>query len=139
MSINKRTATAHWQGRGTDGVGKISTCSNVLQDANYGYQTRFVEGAGTNPEELIAAAHASCFAMKLAFNMQAAGFTPMFIDARCEVMLEGGRITESHLSVYASVPGLLSRRFQELVDDAQENCPISKLLRANITYDARLA
>ncbi|OON66927.1 OsmC family peroxiredoxin [Hymenobacter sp. CRA2] len=138
MSAIKRFATARWLGRGTDGAGQLTTSSTVLQEARYSYHTRFADGVGTNPEELIAAAHAGCFAMKLAFNLQTAGFTPTFIDARCEVVLHEGCITESNLTVDAAVPGLSPERFQALVDDAQQNCPVSKVLRANIRCTAQL-
>ncbi|WP_139921002.1 OsmC family peroxiredoxin [Hymenobacter sp. DG01] len=137
-SAIKRTAAAHWQGRGTDGAGQLTTGSTILQDARYSYLTRFEEGIGTNPEELIAAAHAGCFAMKLAFNLQAAGFTADYIDARCEVVLQDGCISASHLSINASVPGLSLARFRELVDDARQKCPVSQVLRADIHCTAHL-
>jgi osmotically inducible protein OsmC len=138
MSI-KRFASARWLGRGTDGVGQLTTSSTMLQEARYSYHTRFADGIGTNPEELIAAAHAGCFAMKLAFNLQTAGFTPTFIDARCEVVLLEGCICESNLTVDAAVPGLAPERFQALVEDARQNCPVSKVLRADIHCAATLS
>lgn len=134
----KRVASARWQGRGTDGVGQLTTGSTVLHDARYSYLTRFEEGIGTNPEELIAAAHAGCFAMKLAFNLQTAGFTAEYITANCQVVLQDGCICASHLTVHAAVPGLNDARFQELVADAQQNCPVSQVLHADIRCTAQL-
>jgi osmotically inducible protein OsmC len=140
MSTIQRFATAQWHGRGTDGNGQLTTGSTVLQEARYSYRTRFAEGGiGTNPEELVAAAHAGCFAMKLAFNLQSAGFTADHINAQCEVALSEGCIVGSHLTVDAAVPGLSTEQFQLFVDDASQNCPVSKVLQAKITYEAVLA
>jgi osmotically inducible protein OsmC len=127
-----------WRGRGSDGIGQISTRSTVLQQAKYSYNSRFADGIGTNPEELIAAAHASCFAMKLAFNIQTAGFTPSYINAQCEVVLCEGCITESKLMVNASVPDLTDEQFAQFVEDARQNCPVSKVLQAQIHCEAAL-
>ncbi|AYA36088.1 OsmC family peroxiredoxin [Hymenobacter oligotrophus] len=135
----KRVATARWEGNGTTGTGQLNTPSTVLQSAQYSYNSRFAEGIGTNPEELIAAAHAGCFAMKLAFNLQTAGFAPQYIDATCEIVLEEGVITASHLRVGAAVPGLDAHRFHSLVDDAKLNCPVSKALKVDIRCEASLA
>ncbi|UYZ59768.1 OsmC family peroxiredoxin [Hymenobacter latericus] len=134
----KRAATARWEGNGTTGTGQLNTPSTVLQAVQYSYHSRFAEGIGTNPEELIAAAHAGCFAMKLAFNLQTAGFAPRFIDATCEIVLEEGVITTSHLRVGADVPGLDQQQFSTLVDDAKLNCPVSKVLKADIQCEASL-
>ncbi|SNC60716.1 osmotically inducible protein OsmC [Hymenobacter gelipurpurascens] len=133
-----RNATAHWYGRGSDGLGQLDTGSAVLQHTPYSYTTRFAEGVGTNPEELIAAAHAGCLSMKLAFNLQVAGYTATHINTRCEVAMREGMVTESALTVEALVPGLSPERFQELVADAQQNCAVSKLLNAAIRCEATL-
>lgn len=138
VSAIKRVASARWQGRGTDGAGQLTTGSTVLHEARYSYLTRFEEGIGTNPEELIAAAHAGCFAMKLAFNLQTAGFTAEYIDAHCQVVLQDGCISASYLTVHAAVPGLAPARFQELVADARQNCPVSQVLQADIHCTAHL-
>ncbi|HYE77236.1 MAG TPA: OsmC family peroxiredoxin, partial [bacterium] len=102
----KRTASARWEGSGRDGHGTVSTASTVLSNARYSFKTRFEEGVGTNPEELIAAAHAGCFAMKTAFNLQGAGLTPTSLDVSCEIVLDGGKITHSNLTLRAQVPGV---------------------------------
>lgn len=135
----KRTASAHWEGSGRDGHGTVSTASTVLANAQYSFKTRFEDGVGTNPEELIAAAHAGCFAMKTAFNLQGAGLTPTSLDVSCEIVLDGGKITKSNLKLRAVVPGVDQAKFDELVADAKANCPISQLLNAEITLDAQLA
>ena len=139
MSAIKRTASAHWTGTGKDGNGTVSTASTVLHQAQYSFNTRFADGIGTNPEELIAAAHAGCFAMKLAFNLQAAGFTPTALDVQCEVVLDNGAVTHSNLTLTAQVPGLEQGQFEELTADAKANCPISKLLNAEVTLAATLS
>ncbi len=138
MSSIQRSAAAYWYGRGTYGNGQLSTDSTVLHEARYSYRTRFAEGVGTNPEELLAAAHAGCFAMKLAFNLQTAGFTADYINARCEVVLQDGSIVCSNLTVDAAVPGLTAPQFQVFVDDARQGCPVSKVLRADIHCVATL-
>jgi len=137
----KRTADAHWTGSGKDGNGTVSTQSTVLQNSQYSYKTRFENGVGTNPEELIAAAHAGCFTMKLAFNLQAAGFTADSLDTRCAITLDSdaGTIATSQLTLKASIPGISKEKFDELVADAEKNCPISKLLNTSISVDATLA
>ncbi len=135
----KRSATANWIGSGKEGNGKLQTQSGVLKDHQYSYKTRFEDGIGTNPEELIAAAHAGCFSMKLSFVLGAAGFTPESIETKCTVNLENGAIVESHLEVTASVPGIDDAKFQECATEAKETCPISKSLTANITMTATLA
>ncbi|WP_126244471.1 OsmC family protein [Chitinophaga rhizosphaerae] len=134
----KRSATANWKGTGKEGNGTVSTDSGVLKDTQYSYLSRFESGIGTNPEELIAAAHAGCFTMKLSFVISGAGFTPGNIDTKAAVTFEGGAIPGIHLTVTASVPGLDEARFQEFAEDAKANCPISKLLNTNITMEAKL-
>src|SRR6201988_4610838 len=134
----KRTATAVWNGSGKEGTGKLSTQSNVLKQTAYSYKSRFEEGTGTNPEELIAAAHAGCYSMKLSFVLGAAGFTPSRIETKCTVTLEGGVITGSHLEVRAKVPKLKAKDFPQYAEDAKANCPVSKALGAiSITMDAQ--
>jgi lipoyl-dependent peroxiredoxin len=135
----KRSATANWQGTGKDGKGTVSTQSGVLSSTAYSYKSRFEEGIGTNPEELIGAAHAGCFTMKLSFLLSGAGFTPENIDTKATITLDNGAITSSHLEVKATVPGLEPEKFAELAADAKANCPISKLLNTEITMDASLA
>ena len=135
----KRSATANWKGSGKEGKGTISTDSSVLNNTQFSYKSRFEDGVGTNPDELIAAAHAGCFTMKLSFILGAAGFTPGSIDTKCTVTVDSSGITESHLEVKASVPGIDNAKFQESVKDAKENCIISKLLNTNITLQASLS
>ncbi|MCW3076909.1 MAG: OsmC family peroxiredoxin [Bacteroidetes bacterium] len=137
----KRFASANWQGTGKEGKGSLTSQSTVLNKTQYSYSTRFEEGVGTNPEELVAAAHAGCFTMKLSFNLTKAGFPPANIDTKCEITLdsEKGEITSSHLTVAAKVPGLEKEKFEELVADAKANCPISKLYNTSITCNATLS
>ena len=134
----QRKGSAIWQGDLKTGKGTVSTESGVLSQTQYSFSTRFEGGKGTNPEELIAAAHSSCFSMKLSFVLGAAGFTPSNIDTKCTVILENGTVTSSHLEVKASVPGIDAAKFAECAADARDNCPISKLLKTNITMDASL-
>jgi len=133
-----RHATAIWQGAGKDGKGTLSTQSTVLDKTQYSYNSRFEQGPGTNPEELIAAAHAGCFSMKLAFVLQEGGFVADEIETRCEVTLENGAITKSHLTLKARIPGISREKFEESAKNAKENCPISKSLTASISMDASL-
>ena len=135
----KRFATANWKGTGKEGTGTNSTQSGVLNNAQYSYNTRFADGIGTNPEELVAAAHAGCFTMKLSFALNEAGFTASNIDTKCTITFENGAITESHLDVKATVPSIDAAKFAEVAADAKANCPISKLLNTNITMEASLA
>lgn len=135
----KRFATANWKGSGKEGSGTNTTQSGVLNNTQYSFKSRFEEGIGTNPEELIAAAHAGCFTMKLSFVIGAAGFTPENIDTKCTITLGDGAITSSHLEVKATVPGMDAAKFAEAAADAKANCPISKLLNTEITMDASLA
>lgn len=135
----KRTGSALWQGSGKEGKGTVSTQTGVLKDTQYSYLSRFESGIGTNPEELIGAAHAGCFSMKLSFVLQAAGFTADSISTTATVNLEGGAITDIHLDVNAKIPGIDNEKFQACAKEAKENCPVSKVLNANITMDATLA
>lgn len=116
----------------------MSTQSTTLNQAQYSFKSRFEEGVGTNPEELIAAAHAGCFSMKLSFVLGAAGFTPDKIETRCDITLDNGAVTTSELTLTASVPGISAEQFQACAEDAKANCPISKLLNCNITLTAVL-
>jgi osmotically inducible protein OsmC len=134
----KRNATAVWNGTGKEGKGHLSTQSTVLNKTQYSFSSRFEEGIGTNPEELIAAAHAGCFTMKISFLLNAAGFTADEIETRCDVTVADGSVTESHLNVKATVPGISREQFDAVVTDAKTNCIISKLLNTNITHEAVL-
>lgn len=135
----KSSATANWKGSGKEGGGTLSTGKGVLKDTKYDFRSRFEDGQYTSPEELVAAAHAGCFSMKLSFVLGAAGFTPDSIDTKATVTLENGAVTESHLDVTAKVPGIDATKFAEAAADAKANCPISKLLNTKITMDAKLA
>jgi len=135
----KRHATAVWNGTGKEGKGHLTTQSTTLNKTQYSYSSRFEDGVGTNPEELIAAAHAGCFTMKISFLLNAAGFTADEIETRCDVTVADGAITESHLAVKAKVPGVSKEQFDAVVADAKTNCIISKVLNTNITHEAVLA
>ena len=134
----KRTATAIWNGSGKDGKGKLTTQSTTLNNTQYSYKSRFEDGVGTNPEELIAAAHSGCFAMKLSFVLQELGLTADTLDVQAEVTLDNGTITQSALKLKAKIPGISADQFKTATEDAKKNCPVSKLLNANITLDASL-
>jgi lipoyl-dependent peroxiredoxin len=134
----KRSSTAIWQGTGKDGSGEVSLQSKLLENAPYSYGTRFLSHPGTNPEELIAAAHASCFSMKLAFMFNEAGFKIDTIHVTSTVSLEDGLITESHLEVDAKIPQIASTLFDQITEKAKKDCAVSKALNVNITMNARL-
>jgi lipoyl-dependent peroxiredoxin len=138
----KRNASAVWKGGLKDGKGTISTESGVLSDAQYSFTTRFEQGKGTNPEELIAAAHAGCFSMALSNELGNAGLTPESIRTTATVTLEktdaGFAIPAVHLALEAKVPGADRATFTRLADAAKAGCPVSKLFRADITLDATL-
>jgi lipoyl-dependent peroxiredoxin len=137
-----RKAKAVWRGTGRAGSGNLSSDSGVLADTPYSFKTRFENEKGTNPEELIAAAHAGCFTMALAFGLQGAGFTPTELATEAAVTLEpegkGFRIARSALTLRATVPDLDQAKFVEMARDAEKNCPVSKVLNAEITLDAKL-
>jgi len=137
-----RKARAVWRGSGRAGSGDLSSESGVLTNTPYSYRTRFEDQKGTNPEELMAAAHAGCFTMALAFRLQAAGYAPTELNTEAAVILEqdgeGFRISRSALTLRASVPNLDQDTFDRLAQDAEQNCPVSKVLRVEITLDARL-
>jgi len=134
----KRTSTAVWNGSGKEGSGHLTTQSNILNKTQYTWKSRFEEGTGTNPEELIAAAHAGCFSMKLSFILGAAGFTPDAIETTSTVTIESGTITDSHLVTKAKVPGISKEKFEECAKEAKTACPVSKALNMNITLEASL-
>ena len=146
-AINRGTkmikkASAVWKGNLKDGIGSISSESGVLREAPYGFKARFENGRGTNPEELIGAAHAGCFSMALAKMLGDAGLTPDRIETHAAVTLdkvgEGFEITASHLSVVAKISGVNAAQFEEIANKAKAGCPVSKLLKAAITMDAKL-
>src|SRR4249919_3187365 len=122
----KRSATANWKGSGKEGKGTVTAQSGIFSNTPISYHTRFEEVKGTSPEELIAAAHAGCFSMKLSFVLSAAGFTPDNIDTKCAITIENGTITDSELEVTATVPSIDDAKFQECVEEAKQNCPVSK-------------
>lgn len=133
-----RRASATWKGTGKEGSGTVSTQSTVLNNTQFSFGSRFEEGVGTNPEELIGAAHAGCFSMKLSFIIVAAGFTADAINTNAKVTLEDGKISTVHLDVKAKVPGMNADQFAAAANEAKANCPISKSLNAEITMDAAL-
>ena len=138
----KRKASAVWRGGLKDGKGTISTDSGVLKESQYSFGTRFENGVGTNPEELIAAAHAGCFSMAFSAELGKAGLTPQSIQTIATVTLDksdgGFSVTESHLDVTAKIPGADRAKAIDIANAAKAGCPISKLLRANITMNAKL-
>jgi osmotically inducible protein OsmC len=137
-----RKASAAWRGTGRAGGGKLSTESGVLVETPYSFRTRFENEKGTNPEELVAAAHAGCFSMTVAFVMEAAGFTPTELNVEAAVTIDpedqGFRISHSALTLRAKIPGLDKVAFVQMVSEAKKNCPVSKVLNAAITLDAKL-
>jgi lipoyl-dependent peroxiredoxin len=138
----KRTANAQWKGDLKSGKGSISTASGVLDKTQYSFSTRFEEGKGTNPEELLAAAHAGCFTMALSAQLGQANLTAESIETQCAITLEkqpdGFAITESHLDLKAKVPGATQEQFDTAVQAAKSGCPVSKLYKTNITLTAQL-
>lgn len=133
-----RKATAVWQGSGKEGKGHLSTPSTVLNNTQYSFSSRFEDGIGTNPEELVAAAHAGCFAMKLSFNLSGENFPPQELNVTSHITFEDGTLKKSHLVLQAKVEGITEEKFAELVKDAEENCPISKALDMEISVDYTL-
>ncbi len=134
----KRHASAVWEGSLKEGEGRISTESNVLSDTQYSFKTRFETGIGTNPEELIGAAHSGCFTMQLTAYLNEAGYTVNSIETKCAIDFQDKSVVGSHLSVVASVEGIETDEFQELVKKAETTCPISRLLNTEITSSATL-
>jgi lipoyl-dependent peroxiredoxin len=134
----KSTATAIWNGSGKEGKGQLSTKSKVLSQTPYDYRSRFEDGTLTNPEELIAAAHAGCYSMKLSFILGAAGFTPDSIETTGTVTMEAGTVKSSHLDVKAKVPGISADKFKQCAEEAKTTCPVSNALKIEISMDAKL-
>ncbi len=138
----QRSATAIWKGSLKEGKGTLTTASGTLSSTPYSFVSRFEQGAGTNPEELIAAAHAGCFSMALSAQLGGAGLTPESIETLCTITLEklesGFAITKSHLKVSAKIPGATRETFEKLANAAKAGCPVSKLLNAQITMEAAL-
>jgi len=143
MASITRTANAQWEGTGKEGKGALSTQSGVLSNTPYGFNTRFGDTKGTNPEELLAASHAGCFTMALAFALTAAGFAPTKIVTSAAVTVEsdgpGFKISRSALKLEATVPNVGREQFQKIAEGAKAGCPISKALNAEITLDWQLA
>jgi lipoyl-dependent peroxiredoxin len=142
MAQIKRHASAQWHGSGKEGTGSLTTQSGTLKDTPYSFRMRFGDEKGTNPEELIAAAHAGCFSMATAFQLSGAGHPPESLDCNATLTMEqvsgGFRIAAIHLVLKAKVPGIDAGKFQDLAREAKENCPVSKVLNAEITLDASL-
>lgn len=134
----KRDATAVWKGSGKEGKGHLSTANKVLDQAAYSWHSRFENAAGTNPEELLAAAHAGCFTMKLSFIIAEYGKSPEELTTTCEITLESGAISTSHLIVKGKVPGMPKEEFDAAVQKAAETCPVSKLFKADISAEGQL-
>ena len=138
--MTDRHASAHWEGAGKTGKGKITTQSGVLDNSTYGFKTRFENEPGTNPEELVAAAHSGCFAMALAFALEGAGYTATSLDVKSVVTLkpdgDGFKVTKSALTLNAVVPNIDEGQFEQIAAGAKAGCPISKLLNAEITLDS---
>lgn len=134
----KRHATAVWKGSLKEGAGHLSTQSGTLEKTQYSFKSRFEEGVGTNPEELVAAAHSGCFTMQLSAYITEGGFEIESIETKCEINLLEGKIVSSHLTVSAKVKEITNDTFQELVTKAEQNCPISKLLDTEISTEASL-
>jgi osmotically inducible protein OsmC len=139
----QRKASARWQGTAKEGTGTISTQSATLKDTPYSFVARFGDGKGTNPEELVAAAHAGCFTMALSFMLNNAGFTAEALDTEAALTMEqvngAWTVTAIHLTTRGRVPNIDAAKFAEVAADAKANCPISRLLNATITMDAKLA
>lgn len=137
MKFN-RSANANWKGSGMEGKGSITTQSTTLNNAQLSFKTRFEEGVGTNPEELIAAAHSGCFTMQLSFLLTELGHVPQNLDTQAKVTFEDGTITQVHLDLKGTVPGITNDDFQEAALKAKAICPVSKLLKAEISLTATL-
>ncbi|GGW97349.1 OsmC family protein [Salegentibacter mishustinae] len=134
----KRNGTAIWKGSLKEGKGTISTQSGILDKTQYSFKTRFEDGKGTNPEELIGAAHSGCFTMQLSANLTEEGFEPDELETKSEITFEDGAVKKSHLILKAKVKGIEKEQFEKIANDAKENCPISKLLDTEITLESEL-
>lgn len=135
----RRKATAVWNGTIKEGNGHLTTASTVLNRTQYSFKSRFEDGAGTNPEELLAAAHAGCFTMKLSANLTEAGYDPEELVTESVITMEGGKIAKSALTVTAKIPGISEEEFQNLAKDAEKNCPVSQAFAFEITMEAKLS
>lgn len=133
-----RKASALWKGSGKEGSGTLSSASGVLEQTPYSFNTRFADTKGTNPEELVGAAHAGCFAMQLSFFIGEEGYTPDSLDVSAEVQFEDGKVTDIYLNLRGKVPGMEAEAFEKTAERAKEACPISNLLNANIHLEAQL-
>jgi osmotically inducible protein OsmC len=134
----KRTASAHWEGDLKSGKGSLTSQSTTLNNTQYSFKTRFEDGVGTNPEELLAAAHAGCFTMAVSMLLGQAGFTATALDTTAVVSMEGLAVTGVHLTITGSIPGIALEQFQEITSGAEKNCIISKALSVPITSEATL-
>ena len=135
----KRTAKAYWEGSVKEGKGNLTTQSEVLNQTNYSFRTRFVgDEKGTNPEELLAAAHAGCFTMAVSYALTEKGITPIFLDTEAIVSMDGADITGIHLSITGNVPDTSAEEFEAIAKGAEQNCLISKVLKIPVTSDALL-
>lgn len=134
-----RKASALWKGSGKEGKGTLTTASGVLEKTPYSFSTRFTDEKGTNPEELVGAAHAGCFAMKLSFLIGEAGYTPDSLDVKATVTFEDGAVTKIHLDLVGKVPGMEAGEFKKAAENAKQTCPISNLLKAEISLSASMA
>lgn len=134
----KRNANIVWKGTGKEGNSLVTTESKSLNEAHFNYKSRFEDGPGTNPEELLAAAHACCFTMKIAFLVNAKGFTADELATSCEVTMENGAISSSHLNIRGKIPGISNEDFQAVVKESKENCMVTKLYNLATTYEAVL-
>jgi osmotically inducible protein OsmC len=134
----RRKGSAVWTGSGKDGKGHLTTQSTVLNKTQYSASSRFAEGIGTNPEELIAAAHAGCFSMKLGFILTDAGFTAGELATECFITIDNGVITKSELTLKAKIPGISKEKFDACAQEAKATCPVSKLLNTSVSLDASL-
>lgn len=133
-----RRANANWKGSGKEGKGTLTTQSSVLQNSQYSFKTRFEDGIGTNPEELIAAAHSGCFTMQLSFLLGEEGFTPTNLDTEAKLTFEDGSITNIHLLLTGKVDGITEEKFRNIAEKAKQICPISKLLNTHISLSTTL-
>ncbi|TDS17612.1 OsmC family protein [Sphingobacterium paludis] len=134
----KRKATAVWNGTVKEGQGHLTTQSTVLNETQYSFNSRFADGIGTNPEELLAAAHAGCFTMKLSLDLTEAGFTPEELQTESVISLDNGKIVKSELTLSATVPNITDDQFQQIAKGAKENCPVSGAFSFEITLNATL-
>lgn len=134
----KRKATAVWNGNIKEGKGHLTTGSSVLNQTQYSFNSRFADGIGTNPEELLAAAHAGCFTMKLSLDLGQAGFTPENLETESVVTLQDGRITQSVLTLRAKIPGISDEQFRQIARNAEQTCPVSQAFNFEIVLNASL-